>query len=105
VSKDADAETIKKSYRKLARELTPDVNGEPGAEDRFKQVTHAYEVLSDPAQRASYDRGGDQGFGGFGPFGDIFENSLAEGDSSRGHALARSAAKMPCCASMLTSKM
>ena len=69
VSRDASADEIKKSYRKLARELHPDVNPEPEAQDRFKQVTHAYEVLSDPQSRAQYDRGGEGAFG----LGDIFE--------------------------------
>jgi molecular chaperone DnaJ len=84
VSRDANAETIKKAYRKLARELHPDVNSDAGAEDRFKLVTHAYDVLSDPAQRSQYDRGGDQGFGGFGPFGDIFENFFGGAGQSQG---------------------
>lgn len=70
VSKDASADEIKKAYRKLARQLHPDVNPEPDAQERFKLVTHAYEVLSDPQARAAYDRGGDPGFG----LGDIFES-------------------------------
>ncbi len=69
VSPDASQDEIKKAYRKLARELHPDVNPSPEAEERFKLVTHAYEVLSDPQSRAQYDRG-DAGFG----FGDIFES-------------------------------
>jgi len=72
VDREASAEDIKKAYRKLARQLHPDVNKDADAEEKFKQVTHAYEVLSDPQARASYDMGG-QNFGGFGPFGDIFE--------------------------------
>jgi len=64
LAKDASAEDIKKAYRKLARQLHPDVNSEEDAEEKFKQVTHAYEVLSDPQQRANYDMGGGQGFGG-----------------------------------------
>jgi len=84
VAKDAGADDIKKAYRRLARELHPDVNGAQDAEDRFKQVTHAYEVLSDPQSRDNYDRGGDQGFGGFGPFGDIFENFFGGAAQQRG---------------------
>lgn len=71
VSRDATQEDIKKAYRKLARTLHPDVNPSPEAADRFKQVTAAYDVLSDPQQRAAYDRGGDS-MGGFG-LGDIFD--------------------------------
>lgn len=77
VSQQASTEEIKKAYRKLARELHPDVNPDPQAQEKFKAVTHAYEVLSDPQQRASYDRGGDQGVG----LGDIFETFFGGGGS------------------------
>jgi molecular chaperone DnaJ len=83
VGRDASAEEIRKAYRRLARELHPDVNQDEGAEDRFKLVTHAYEVLSDPETRERYDRGGDQ-FAGFGPFGDIFDTFFGGGPSQRG---------------------
>lgn len=69
VSRDADADALKKAYRKLARQLHPDVNPDPDAQDRFKEVTAAYEVLSDPQKRAAYDRGGDPFGGGAGGFG------------------------------------
>ena len=84
VSRTASAEEIKRAYRRLARKYHPDVNKEPGAEDRFKEINEAYEVLSDERKRARYDRFGHAGvqnggvgtgFEGFG-FGidDIFES-------------------------------
>jgi molecular chaperone DnaJ len=81
VARDASAEDIKRAYRRLARELHPDVNPDPAAQERFKTVTAAYEVLSDPDKRHMHDLGGDPlsnsgGFGGFGgsfDFGDIMD--------------------------------
>ncbi len=81
VSRDADADTLKRAYRRLARQFHPDVNKDPGAEDRFKEIGRAYEVLSDPQTRARYDQFGEAGLGGggmpdmgdMGGFADLFE--------------------------------
>ena len=77
VSRDASADDIKKAYRRLARQLHPDVNPGADAAEKFKDVTHAYDVLSDPRQRQEYDMGG-QGGQAFG-FGDIFESFFGGG--------------------------
>ena len=79
VSKDADGDTIKKSYRKLAMQFHPDKNPDnKEAEDKFKEAAVAYEVLSDKDKRARYDRFGHAGVGAssgphFQDVGDIFE--------------------------------
>ena len=82
VARDASEDQIKKAYRKLARELHPDVNPEPVAQEKFKLVTHAYEVLIDVESRRNYDMGGQNPFGGanFG-FGDIFDTFFGGGQS------------------------
>jgi molecular chaperone DnaJ len=75
VSRQASADDIKKAYRKRARELHPDANpGDSAAEEQFKQVAKAYEVLSDPEARDRYDRFGERAAGSAGPgnFGDMF---------------------------------
>ena len=82
VSRDADADTLKRAYRRLARQYHPDINKEPGAEERFKEIGRAYEVLADPEKRARYDQFGEAGLGGaagmpdmgdMGGFADLFE--------------------------------
>jgi len=103
VPRDADETTIKKAFRRLARELHPDVNSQdPQAEEKFKEAAEAYEVLSDPDRRATYDRYGHEGlrsggyapnfdsfgsvadifnafFGGTGAFGDLFGGGRSAG--------------------------
>lgn len=99
VSRQASAEEIKKAYRQLARKYHPDVNREdPNASEKFKEVSEAYEILSDPQKRAAYDRFGHAafdptsgaggfggGFGGFdfedlgGGFGDLFDMIFGTG--------------------------
>jgi molecular chaperone DnaJ len=72
VRKDATAEEIKRAYRKKARDLHPDVNPDPDAQERFKEVAAAYEVLSDPEKRRIVDLGGDPRAPGGGRGGDPF---------------------------------
>lgn len=79
VSKDATDQDIKKSYRNLAKKYHPDLNqNKEEAEQKFKEVNEAYEVLSDPEKRSRYDRFGHSGVdgqtGGFDGFGDIFDD-------------------------------
>ncbi len=64
VSESASADEIKKAYRKLARKYHPDINKSPEAEDKFKEVNAAYEILSDPEKKRQYDQVGDNMFGG-----------------------------------------
>ena len=91
ISKDASNEDIKKAYRKLAKKYHPDINKEAGAEERFKEINEAYEVLNDPQKKQIYDQygfeglegsaggfGGFDGFssGGFGDLNDIFDHIM-----------------------------
>ena len=92
VPRDASEEDIRRAYRKLARQYHPDVNKETGAEDRFKEVSEAYEVLRDKEKRERYDRlganwkagddvSGASGFSGFGgPNGDYGDVRVEFGD-------------------------
>ena len=83
VGRDADDKAIKKAFRRLARELHPDVNAhDPQAEEKFKEAAEAYEILSDPERRSTYDRYGHDGlrsggmgpnFEGFGSISDLFD--------------------------------
>jgi len=92
VDRGADKKTIKSAYRQLARKFHPDVNKEAGAEDKFKEISNAYEVLSDEQKRQIYDRFGEAGlkgagagggaYGGGDPFSnpfDIFESFFGGG--------------------------
>ncbi|MGB1557919.1 MAG: DnaJ domain-containing protein, partial [Oceanococcaceae bacterium] len=96
VSRDADTDTIKKAYRRKAREFHPDRNADAGAEDQFKAVQEAWEVLQDPEKRRAYDQlganwkagqqfrpppGWDGGFGGgdnMGGFSDFFQTLFGQ---------------------------
>ena len=92
VSRGASDSEIKRAYRKLARELHPDVNPDAEAQHKFKEISAAYEVLSDPEKRRIVDLGGDPlenaasagGFSGFGGLGDVFEAFFGGGTGSRG---------------------
>jgi molecular chaperone DnaJ len=93
VTRDATPEEIKKAYRRLARQLHPDVNPDAATQERFKEVTRAYEVLSDPGKREMYDLGHDPfsaatgAGGGFGQgfsFTDIMDAFFGQQPTSRG---------------------
>jgi len=93
VRRDAGQDEIKRAYRRLARELHPDINPDPETQERFKEITQAYEVLSDADKRQMYDMGGDPfaradaGAGPFGagfPFSDIMDAFFGTGASTRG---------------------
>src|SRR6202050_3452195 len=89
VSRDAGEQEVKKAFRKLARELHPDVNAhDPQAEEKFREAAEANEILSDPERRATYDRYGHEGlrsggyapnFDGFGAMSDLFETFFGGG--------------------------
>ncbi|MFD2679932.1 molecular chaperone DnaJ [Bacillus seohaeanensis] len=94
VGKDASKDEIKKAYRKLSKKYHPDINKEADAADKFKEISEAYEALSDDQKRAQYDRfghtdpnqgfgGGGADFGGFGGFEDIFNTFFGGGGSRR----------------------
>jgi molecular chaperone DnaJ len=92
VSRDASQEDIKRAYRRLAREYHPDVSQSHDAEDRFKEVAAAYEILSDPQKRQQYDRYGQAGGPMDFPFGDvadIFEAFFGGGGFGRRTATAQ----------------
>ena len=98
VSRDAGKEDIKRAYRRLARKYHPDVNKEPGAEEHFKEINRAYEILSEPETRNRYDRFGEAGVSGgaagfdpdnMGGFADIFETIFSGFGGMGGQATAR----------------
>lgn len=88
IQRDATDDEVKRAFRRLARELHPDVSDAPDAQERFRQVAEAYEVLSDPSRRSTYDRFGHAGVraGGFNPgdvdlgnLGDVFSAFFGDG--------------------------
>lgn len=101
VSKDASQDEIKRAYRKMSKKYHPDINKEPGAEEKYKEIQEAYETLSDDQKRAAYDQygpdgangfGGQGGFGGFdggagfGGFEDIFSSFFGGGPTRNPNA-------------------
>jgi molecular chaperone DnaJ len=106
LGRDAGEQEIKSAYRKMALQFHPDRNpDDPEAEEKFKEASEAYSVLSDPQKRASYDRFGHAGLqsaagGGFNPdsfadFGDIFGDFFGLGDLFGGATISSSASKKP----------
>lgn len=81
VSAQATDQEIKRAYRRLARTFHPDVAG-PDGEEKFKEVTHAYEILSDPQKRQLYDLGGEDALNSGGGFSSAFGDSLSEAFSA-----------------------
>src|SRR5690606_18566405 len=92
VSENASKDEIKKAYRRLSKKYHPDINKEQGSDEKFKEITEAYEVLSDDQKRAQYDQFGHEGpqggfggfgggadFGGFSGFEDIFSTFFGGG--------------------------
>ena len=103
VGRNADSDTLKKAYRRLARQYHPDINKEAGAEERFKEIGRAYEVLGDPEKRARYDQFGEAGLGGgagmpdmgdMGGFADLFETFFS-GFGGAGGSTGRSQSRGP----------
>ena len=98
LQKGASDDEIKRAYRQMAKKYHPDVNKEPGAEEKFKEINEAYDVLSDPNKKARYDQfgfedptqgfgGGGQGFGGgFGGFEDIINSFFGGGRRANSNA-------------------
>ena len=101
VSKDASQDEIKRAYRKMSKKYHPDINKEPGAEEKYKEVQEAYETLSDDQKRAAYAQygpdgangfGGQGGYGGFdggagfGGFEDIFSSFFGGGSTRNPNA-------------------
>jgi molecular chaperone DnaJ len=103
VGRDASQDELKRAFRRLAMQYHPDRNSDPAAEARFKEINEAYEVLSDPEKRGTYDRFGHagldgvfgnrgfEGFGPFGGFGDIFDAFFGAASQTRRRAPSRGA--------------
>lgn len=93
VRRDASQDEIKKAFRRLARELHPDVNPDPKTQERFKEINAAYEVLSDPQKKQVYDLGGDplsqSGGGGAGGFGAAWASATSATSWTRSSATRR----------------
>jgi molecular chaperone DnaJ len=105
INRQANQDEVKRAYRQLARKLHPDVNDDPHAEERFKEITKAYSVLSDPEKRQRYDLGGEAavnggaasadpfGFASFDSFADMMDAFFGSGDPFQARSRPRSRAR------------